>query len=435
MLLEVNRLKHLIVDRPSRADVGLWRDILSKLAVVLILDPHDEPAWWAARLPDNAVILPREARYANAVAANILAGLTRIDAQPYETAYVTTDPYAIEEAMGTRVGTILIAEGAADGAIPDLLLQPGDDTRETLENLAKGRKYGLLNELFSTRYGDMSGASGTGFIFTQKLLKGRPALDAAIADNLEVIVGGRYFPRKDARHVKHQLSKRLLRLKVGERPGRPVVAALARVIKLTLEQEAFDIITRVPPKPSKPKDFLGIALALALRSLKTTHPDIGKTFAPDAVRCIREYLPQKLAGGHAARVDNVRGAFSANRDIVAGKRVLLVDDILTSGATAVEIARTLTAAGAVEAVVCPLAIDQVSINYSEDDELPCPADDCEGHLQVRFKSTGDAAFWGCTSWQPDGSGCGTMMYFELGWRAVNERNLRKNIILYKNAPF
>jgi ComF family protein len=47
----------------------------------------------------------------------------------------------------------------------------------------------------------------------------------------------------------------------------------------------------------------------------------------------------------AARAANVAGAFVAERD-VAGAHVLLVDDVLTTGATAAECARVLADAGA-----------------------------------------------------------------------------------------
>ena len=380
------------------------------------------------------MILARETRYANDIAANIFCALREVGAQPYETAYVSSDPFAIEEAMGTRVGTILVAEGVAD-AIPDIIFHPGDDAREGFGELASGKHRGLLTELFTTRYGDTTGAGGFGFLFKQKLLQNRRELDPDVTRNLEVIVAGRYFPRKDARHVKHQLSKRLLLLKSGDRRGRPVVESLASTLRLTLENEKIDMITRVPPKPSKPSDYLGDALVAAARLAKARCPTAIDLIDLAAVRCVREYLPQKLAGGWGSRVDNVRGAFVAEPDRVAGKRVLLVDDVLTSGATVVEIARTLLSAGASDVIVCPLAIDQVSINYDEEDELPCPEAGCNGKLQIRFKTNGDAAFWGCTNWARDGSGCNKMMNFLPGWQAANERNARENIDLYVNDPF
>lgn len=62
--------------------------------------------------------------------------------------------------------------------------------------------------------------------------------------------------------------------------------------------------------------------------------------------------------GRAARARAVRGAFRLNerhRGTLSGRRVVLVDDVLTSGATAGECARALKDAGAASVAVLTLA--------------------------------------------------------------------------------
>lgn len=71
------------------------------------------------------------------------------------------------------------------------------------------------------------------------------------------------------------------------------------------------------------------------------------------VTCIRtlkkktNIRPQSSVKSSADRMNNVKGVYEAiNPEFIEGKRILLVDDILTTGATVSECARTLYAAGA-----------------------------------------------------------------------------------------
>lgn len=58
----------------------------------------------------------------------------------------------------------------------------------------------------------------------------------------------------------------------------------------------------------------------------------------------------------AARFDNLKNAFAVTGpERVMGKRVILIDDVLTSGATATHCARELRKAGASEVAVCTVA--------------------------------------------------------------------------------
>lgn len=78
-------------------------------------------------------------------------------------------------------------------------------------------------------------------------------------------------------------------------------------------------------------------------------------FEPRLVRCRRRTQPQRTLS-RADRLANVRGAFAVAKGVqLDGARVLLVDDILTTGATCNEIARTLRKAGAAAVSVAVLA--------------------------------------------------------------------------------
>jgi ComF family protein len=70
----------------------------------------------------------------------------------------------------------------------------------------------------------------------------------------------------------------------------------------------------------------------------------------------RRRTPSQGTLGPLARARNVRGAFALRRGrSVTGKRVVLIDDVLTTGATAEECSRVLRRAGAVNVAVLVLA--------------------------------------------------------------------------------
>jgi ComF family protein len=68
-------------------------------------------------------------------------------------------------------------------------------------------------------------------------------------------------------------------------------------------------------------------------------------YAPAALRKLRHTVSQ-VGLSAEARLANVRNAFQAPPTTVAGRAVILVDDVCTTGATLVAGAEALTAAGA-----------------------------------------------------------------------------------------
>ena len=74
----------------------------------------------------------------------------------------------------------------------------------------------------------------------------------------------------------------------------------------------------------------------------------GRTVAHAALKRVKA-TPQQVGLGKSERAQNVQGAFRVPADAkiqVAGRRLVLVDDVLTSGATAEACARALLRAGA-----------------------------------------------------------------------------------------
>lgn len=83
---------------------------------------------------------------------------------------------------------------------------------------------------------------------------------------------------------------------------------------------------------------------------------LGIRCAFDAVRRVRKTEQQARIRLRSERAANVAGAFSVDRsDLVRGRRVLLVDDVITTGATVGACADALRSAGASEVLAAALA--------------------------------------------------------------------------------
>ena len=102
-----------------------------------------------------------------------------------------------------------------------------------------------------------------------------------------------------------------------------------------------------------------IAESVSLAHLRFFHRRQNVQLVPRSLReplYPQEMLPPQTGLGRKERVKNIRDAFSVkNRGKIDGKKLLLVDDVLTTGATINECARVLRAAGAERVDVLTLA--------------------------------------------------------------------------------
>jgi ComF family protein len=127
---------------------------------------------------------------------------------------------------------------------------------------------------------------------------------------------------------------------------------LIRAAQPELAKEKWDLILPVPLHPAKQRarEF-NQAERLAVRLSAATHIPVNK-------RLLRRVLPTRTQTwlSRPERMANVRNAF-AMRDgqRLEGERVVLLDDVLTTGATTDAVARVLLAAGAGEICVWTVA--------------------------------------------------------------------------------
>lgn len=125
-------------------------------------------------------------------------------------------------------------------------------------------------------------------------------------------------------------------------------------LKLVQEQmEDFDILTWIPV--SRRRRFTRGFDQVELLALEVAD-QLGIT-AVSTLKKIRHTPPQSGLGDAAHRRANVLNAFRLRDSaLVQGKKILLLDDIVTTGATASECARVLMTAGAKEVQLAVLAV-------------------------------------------------------------------------------
>jgi ComF family protein len=156
------------------------------------------------------------------------------------------------------------------------------------------------------------------------------------------------------------------------------------IAQLAAQAPSDLLVVPVPLHRSKRRDRgfnqARLLASAAVASLRKSHPTWRLTLAPGML------VRQRLTGSQAGltprqRRINVRGAFHvSDPQAIAGKHVLIVDDILTTGATVRAAARALIAAGAESVWVATLAratrinpIDSGAVESSGDGSKQQPA--------------------------------------------------------------
>ena len=147
-------------------------------------------------------------------------------------------------------------------------------------------------------------------------------------------------------YYKGYIRRSLIRYKFYR--ARHYAAGYGRLLAMKIQQEypdGFDLLTWVPVSPRR-------KLTRGYDQVELLAKAVGAELGMEAIstlRKVRHNRPQSRIHGQAQRRANVLGAYRPEfPEIVKGRRILLLDDIVTTGSTAGECARVLLTAGAKE---------------------------------------------------------------------------------------
>ena len=145
----------------------------------------------------------------------------------------------------------------------------------------------------------------------------------------------------------------IIRFKFQDQPG--YATEFGRILAKCIQNEyagQYDLITWIPVSGQRLKkrgydQAMLLAMAAAL--------ELGDV-AVETLRKTADNPAQSSLTDAAARKTNVQGAYTVPEpELIEGKRVLLIDDIITTGSTLDEASRTLLASGASEVLAAALA--------------------------------------------------------------------------------
>lgn len=323
-------------------------------------------------------------------------------------AYVSSNYSFIKNACSFLSATIWLSESV-----------DYDDTKKLSDIVVED-----INRLIDTLEKNVAGFFGEVVMFPEPT---RPSfilnVDFSVDDEeIPMAVIGRYFGCSHYMNQLHPFSSAIYLNKKDRKPYTGVFNEIfgriyAEVISLIAKNNNIDGVCAVPVKPGKIDRF---EEPLDIISNICNIENFNINFS-----CIKSYSDQKGLGAEE-REKNIKGVFRYTGDL-SGKTVVLIDDIVTTGATLRECIRVLRNAGAEEILVVVMAINQLDSAYWNTDfpKVRCPVCGSKMSLFVAGKGTKKGKFFYSCMDCYHKKGSNSPLDFSAGWGKFLEEENRK----------
>ncbi len=311
-----------------------------------------------------------------------------LNLQPTEVAYISKNNLFLDNAMGFLGGTIWITDKVSYEEVskaPDLIC-------------------GSLDLLKSLLLDNIKGFLGEEVLFPNDDISGMvvPLNFDVDGNDIPMYILGRYFGYY---HYMNQLHPYSTAIALNKKEGKTyyrkfddkfstLYSCVIEIIQKTIQ---IDGVVAVPTRPNKIKRFDKI---LDMVSNKCSIDNYADYFI-----CIKDYPEQKRLSSQERR-DNISGVFKCDKHL-SGKNIVIIDDIVTTGATISECVRTLKYGGVEQIFIVVLGINQLEGNYwsSEVAQVICP--NCGEKMHLLVNSYNLKFFYSCYS-------CSNSLDFQTG---------------------
>lgn len=375
----ITDLKALIIDLDSFPDIDIykWNILYDNFKCLFIVSEKEESEQIKKNYPKSIVyIMERYIKLFAPSQSSHFKMLKLLGVNVTETVYISTDIAFLNNAMNFLSGTVWVTnfinyEEASNA--PDLICRNFDSMVRLLTGNAKGF------------FGETT-------IYPEKNIKGViiPVEFETSNNTVPLYMLGRYFGHF---HYMNQLHPYSTAISLNKKSGKPYygkfdcifsklyIAAVKGIQNII----SIDGIVSVPTRPGNTDRFEKIRNEI---SLQCGIKNLGDNF-----QCTKNYPTQKSQSSFE-RQDNVKDVFSYEGDL-SDKNIVIIDDIITTGATMRECIRELNKHGTSQIFIITLAINQKQATYwsTNPAQVLCPK--CGQKMRLLINSHSGAFFYSC----------------------------------------